>query len=115
MFRSVISRGCPPSRMAAFSAGRPKRVPAHGPQHVLPLPAPEVIEDVALRVVPDMANVKAARRIRQHLEQVVLALVRFAWRRIVRRERALVTPDALPTLLDRLRVVCLLLRHFVSG
>ena len=36
MFRSVISRGCPPSRIAAFSAGRPNESKPMGCRTVIP-------------------------------------------------------------------------------
>ena len=70
MFRSTISRGWPPSRIAAFSAGQAERVPAHRPQHGPAVAAAEVREDVAHRVVEDVPHVQRPRRVRQHLELV---------------------------------------------
>ena len=103
MFRSVISRGWPPSLIAAFSAGQAERVVAHRAQHREAVPAAEVGDDVAERVVQDVAHVHpVGRRVREHLEHVEGALVRRgARRRVVDRERALGRPDLLPFRLDR--------------
>ena len=48
----------------------PEGVVAHGMQHALPLVAAEAGDDVAHGVVLDVAHVGAARRIREHLEDV---------------------------------------------
>ena len=53
---------------------QPERVPAHGLQHVVSLHAHVAREDVADRVVADVAHVQAAARVREHAEAVVLGL-----------------------------------------
>ncbi len=82
---------------------QPERVVAHRTQDDPPVPAAEPGDDVAQRVVEDVAHVEDAGRIGQHLELVVVPDVRTGLRGRV--EGPLVLPDALPLRLDRLRVV----------
>ncbi len=52
----------------------PERVPAHRVEHFMPLHPPVPGDDVAHRVVADVAHVDAPRRIGEHLEDVGLGL-----------------------------------------
>ena len=70
MLRSVIV-----ARMAALAdrgvlGRKPERVVAHRAQHRVAVPAAEVGDDVAERVVLDVPHVELARGVRQHLEHV---------------------------------------------
>src|SRR5205807_2935228 len=84
--------------------GQAEGVPAHRPQDAQAVAAAKVCEDVAQRVVEDVAHVQVAGRIGQHLEHVEL-LALLPGRRVVPVKGALVLPDALPLRLDRLWVV----------
>ena len=61
MLRSVISRGWPPSWIAAFSAGRPNASQPIGRSTRPAGAAAEVREDVAHRVVEDVPHVQPCR------------------------------------------------------
>ena len=75
MFSRVRIAGWTPSLMAAFSAGRPKRVPPHGVQDV-EAPHPEVAGvHVADQVVAHVPHVHLAAGVRQHLQHVLLRCV----------------------------------------
>ena len=81
-------------------------VPAHRVEDAQAVAAPEAHDDVADRVDEQVAEVQRAGRVRQHLEHVALGAVGCGRvRRVVDVPRARVVPDALPLLLDRLRVV----------
>ncbi len=56
--------------------GEPERVPTHGMQHVEAAHPHMAGERVADRVVADVANVKSAARVRQHLKHVIFGLAR---------------------------------------
>jgi hypothetical protein len=86
--------------------GEPEGVVAHRPEHRQPLPAADVREDVAHRVVEDVPHVELARRVREHLEDVGRASpVRGRGIRVRDREGVLGRPGSLPLLLDGRRVV----------
>ena len=90
--------------------GEPERVVAHGAQHRVAVPPPEVGDDVAQRVVEDVPHVEVPGGVREHLEHVeLLGLV--GGREVVDLEGARVSPDLLPLRLDRLRVVRLQNRY----
>src|SRR5262249_19654485 len=89
-----------------------ERVVPHRPQDVMAAAATAMRDDVTLRVVPDMADVERPRRVRQHLEHVVLRVARSLRVRVGSPECALVRPDSLPFLFDRLWLVSL---HDVSS
>ena len=99
------------ARMLALLQGRvlggqPERVVAHRTQHLVARAAVEMREDVTERVDEHVPDVQRARRIREHLEHVVLALVpRRAGLRVRNLERAVLVPDPLPFALDCLRLV----------
>ena len=88
--------------------GQAERVIAHRVQHAPADPPVEVRDRVAERVVLQMADVRLAARVRQHLEHVrLLAPVNVA---VVRRlvgdlPRVLARPQLLPLGLDLLRVI----------
>jgi hypothetical protein len=89
---------------------QPERVVAHRPQDVEALTAPDVREHVAQRVVEDVAHVKLARGVREHLEDVRRAPLvsgRGSGCRIRHREGALGRPHGLPLGLDGCRLVLL--------
>ena len=92
--------------------GQPERVEAHRPQHLEAVAPAEVRDDVAERVVEDVPHVQRARRVRQHLEHVEVAVVVVgAGRRVGDGERAGARPLVLPLLLD---YVCVVPFHLVS-
>ena len=101
------------ARMPALADGRvlggqAEGVVAHRAQHAKAHAPPDVREDVAERVVLDVAHVELARRVREHLEHVRVLLVHLG--RVVRIrdvERALALPRLLPLQLDGLWVVSL--------
>ena len=77
--------------------GQPERVVAHRTQHLVARAAVEMREDVTERVDEHVPDVQRARRIREHLEHVVLALVpRRAGLRVRNLERAVLVPNPLP-------------------
>ena len=81
-------------------------VPAHRMEDVQAVAAPEAHDDVADRVDEQVPEVQRAGRVREHLEHVALGAVgRGRVGRVVDVPGACVVPDALPLLLDRLRVV----------
>ena len=90
-------------------------VVAHRTQHVEALPATDVREDVAHRVVEDVPHVELARRVREHLEDVRRPATLDDVRRIGVRDRegALGRPQGLPFRLDLAGLVslCLALLH----
>jgi hypothetical protein len=51
---------------------QPERVPAEGMQHVESLHPLHARDDVANDVIADVADVRVPRRVREHLETVVL-------------------------------------------
>ena len=85
---------------------QPERVVAHRVQHAVAVPAPEVGDRVAHRVRLQMADVRLARRVGQHLEHVGLGALVGLVRDL---PGALVGPYPLPARLDRLGVVAV--RH----
>ena len=86
----------------------PERVVAHRPQHVESHAPADVSEDVAERVVLDVAHVELARGVREHLEDIGVLLVHRHGRGGIRDgESALALPHLLPLQLDRFRVVSL--------
>ena len=94
---------------------QPEGIEAHRAQHGEAAAAPEVHDDLPQHVVADVAHVQLAGRIREHLEDVGLALLARAQLvrvRVRNVEGPRVPPDALPFLLDRLRLVRL---HHASG
>ena len=85
---------------------QPEGVPAHRVEHAQAVAAPEAHDDVADRVDEQVAEVQRAGRVRQHLEHVALGAVGCGRvGRVVDVPRSRLVPDALPLLLDRLRVV----------
>ena len=83
-------------------------VEAHRAQHLEPMPPSEVGDDLAEHVVPDVAHMELAGRVRQHLEHVRLGLV--VRGRIVgirHGEGARLRPHLLPLRLDHRWVVSL--------
>src|SRR4029078_8939645 len=70
-----------------------------------PVPAPEMRQDVAHRVVQDVPHVQRSRGVRQHLELIPVTGRLLTGRRVGRVERALVLPDALPFFFDLLWLV----------
>ena len=81
--------------------GQAERVESLRVQHVHAVAGTEARDDIADRVDQHVPYVQRARRVREHLEDVALRpalLVRDV-------ERLRIRPDALPALLDRLRVV----------
>jgi hypothetical protein len=88
--------------------GQAEGVVAHRAQNAEAHTPPDVREDIAERVVLDVAHVELARRVREHLEHIRVLLVHLG--RVVRIrdvERALALPDVLPLQLDCLWVVSL--------
>ena len=73
MFRSVISRGWPPSLDGGVLGGQAEGVPAHRVQDAIAVAAAEVRRDVADRVDEHVAHVQRPGRVRQLLEHVALA------------------------------------------
>ncbi len=78
-----------------------ERVPAHGMKHVETLHAAIARNDVADGVVADMTHVNVARRVREHLEDVLFRTV-VALTHLV---DARLFPRLLPTRLDLVRIV----------
>ena len=97
-------------RLAGMHAGldrvvlgrQAERVIAHRVQHPMARPPMKVRDRVAQRVVLQMADVRLAARIREHLEHVGL-LLRVGL--VGDLPRPLALPDLLPLGLDRLRVI----------
>jgi hypothetical protein len=81
---------------------QPEGVIAHRMQDMAPGAPVEVRDGVAERVVLQVADVRLAARIRQHLEHVGLLDVDVL---VADLPRALARPDLLPLGLDRARVV----------
>ncbi len=81
-------------------------VPAHRMEDVHAVAATEAHDDVADRVDEQVPEMQRAGRVGEHLEHVALGAVgRGRIGRVVDVPGARVVPDALPLLLDRLRVV----------
>ena len=78
-----------------------ERVPAHGMKHVEALHTAIARNDVADGVVADMTHVDVARRVREHLEDVLFRTV-VALTHLV---DARLFPRLLPTRLDLVRIV----------
>ena len=72
MFSRVHFSGWTPRLMAAFSAGRPERVPADRVQDVEAAHALVARDHVGDAVVADVADVDVARGVGQHLQAVEL-------------------------------------------
>ena len=90
------------TRLDRMLLGRqPERVPPHRVQHVMPGRNLVAGDHVAHRVVPHMPDMDAARRIGEHLEDVILRLVACPGR----AERARLFPGLLPFRFDALGVV----------
>ena len=87
--------------------GQAEGVEPHRAHDREPVPASEMADDLAQHVVPDMPHVEIAGGVRQHLEDIGLLHVarELVRARIRHLEGPLVSPDALPLLLDRLCVV----------
>ncbi len=94
-------RGVDLARDRRILGGQAKRVPSHRMQYVVPLSALEARDDVAHRVVADMADMERAGRIGKHLQHVIFRPARIG----LDVKHAAVAPYRLPLLLGLLRVV----------
>ena len=102
------------ARMAALAdrgvlGGQPERVVAHRPKHREAVPAADVRDDVAERVVQDVPHVQLARGVGQHLEHVGL-LACVSPLGVRGHEGAGLVPDLLPFALDCVGLVAVHLR-----
>ncbi len=95
--RVVLERG--------VFGGQAEGIPAHGVKHVVAAHPHVAREGVADSVVADVAHVKLAARIGQHLEHVVLGLA--AVDGVSRVQRGIRGPALLPFRLDHRGVVAL--------
>jgi hypothetical protein len=96
-----------PLRDGSVLGGKPESIETHRPHDHVPVPPPEMGDDLAQHVVAHMAHVQLAGGIGEHLEDVGL-VPQIGLAGIGHVEGIRVPPDALPLLLDRLRVVLLL-------
>jgi hypothetical protein len=51
--------------------GKPEGVPSDGMKHIFPIHPLEARDNIANRIVPDMAHVKVPGRIRKHLQTII--------------------------------------------